>query len=309
MTLPDTMQAVVATPDADAWTEHRELPVPEPGPGEVLLKISAFAVNRGELSLLPARGEGWRPGQDVAGTIASGAGAGTRVAALLDWHGWAEYALAPDDRVAPIPDGVSDAQAAALPMAGTTALNVVRRGGSILGRRVLITGAAGGVGSYAVRLASLSGAEVTAVSRAGEHGRLRARGAAVTAARVDETEGPFDFILESVGGATLDGALERIAAGGLLVTYGNSTQEPARLDFADFRTHPDARVESFFSFTYEHIAGENLRTLLALVADGRLDPEVGIELPWTRVNEALDAVRGREVAGKAVLTVGDGAAG
>jgi len=297
------MQAVVATPEGDAWTEHRELPLPEPGPGEVLLKIGAFAINRGELSLLPARGDGWRPGQDVAGTIASGEDEGKRVAALLEWHGWAEYAVAPTDRVAPIPDGVTDAQAAALPMAGTTALNVVRRGGSILGRRVLITGAAGGVGSYAVRLAALSGADVTAVARPTEHDRLRARGAARTAAHVDETEGPFDLILESVGGTTLDGALERVAAGGLLVIYGNSTREPARLDFADFRTHPDARVESFFSFSYENVAGENLRTLLTLVAGGRLDADVGIELPWTRVNEALDAVRERQVAGKAVLTL------
>jgi NADPH:quinone reductase len=297
------MQAVVATPEGDAWTEHRELPLPEPGPGEVLLKIGAFAINRGELSLLPARGDGWRPGQDVAGTIASGEDEGKRVAALLDWHGWAEYAVAPTDRVAPIPDGVTDAQAAALPMAGTTALNVVRRGGSILGRRVLITGAAGGVGSYAVRLAALSGADVTAVARPTEHDRLRARGAARTAAHVDETEGPFDLILESVGGTTLDGALERVAAGGLLVIYGNSTREPARLDFADFRTHPDSRVESFFSFSYEHVAGENLRTLLTLVAGGRLDADVGLELPWTRVNEALDAVRDRQVAGKAVLTL------
>jgi NADPH:quinone reductase len=297
------MQAVVATPEGDAWTEHRELPLPEPGPGEVLLKIGAFAINRGELSLLPARGDGWLPGQDVAGTIASGEDEGKRVAALLEWHGWAEYAVAPTDRVAPIPDGVTDAQAAALPMAGTTALNVVRRGGSILGRRVLITGAAGGVGSYAVRLAALSGADVTAVARPTEHDRLRARGAARTAAHVDETEGPFDLILESVGGTTLDGALERVAAGGLLVIYGNSTREPARLDFADFRTHPDSRVESFFSFSYEHVAGENLRTLLTLVAGGRLDADVGLELPWTRVNEALDAVRDRQVAGKAVLTL------
>jgi NADPH2:quinone reductase len=300
---PETMQAVVATPDGASWTEMRELPVPEPGPGEVLVKISAFAINRGELSLLPARGDGWRPGQDVAGTVASGDDEGRRVAALLDWHGWSEYAVAPADRLAPIPDGVTDAQAAALPMAGTTAINVIRRGGSILGRRVLITGAAGGVGSYAVRLASLSGAEVTAVARAAEHDRLRARGATATAAGIGETEGPFDLILESVGGATLDGALERVAAEGLVVIYGNSTQEPARLDFADFRSHPDARVESFFSFSYDHIAGDNLRTLLALVADGRLDADVGLELPWTRVNDALDAVRDRQVAGKAVLTL------
>lgn len=300
---PKTMQAVVGTPGGASWTEPRELPVPEPGPDEVLLKISAFAINRGELALLPARGDGWQPGQDVAGTVASGEDEGRRVAALLDWHGWAEYAVAPADRLAPIPDGVTDAQAAALPMAGTTAINVVRRGGSILGRRVLITGAAGGVGSYAVRLAALSGAEVTAVGRAAEHDRLRARGATVTATGIGETDGPFDLILESVGGATLDGALERVTAGGLVVIYGNSTQEPARLDFADFRGHPDARVESFFSFSYDHIAGENLRTLLAMMAEGRLDPDVGLELPWTRVNEALDAVRDRQVAGKAVLTL------
>jgi NADPH:quinone reductase len=307
----DTMQAVAATPDGPGWAEIRTVPVPDPAPTEALIAVRAFGLNRGELALLAMRRDGWVPGQDIAGIVeraaadGSGPPAGTRVAALADWHGWAQYAAAPTHRIAPLPDAVDFTAAAALPMAGTTALGALRRGGSLLGRRVLVTGASGGVGTFAVQLAELSGARVTAVARAAEAERLRERGAAEVVADIADASGLFDVILESAGGRSMATAIERIVPGGLIVSLGNSSREPSPFDFATFiASQRDVRIETYFSYRREAHAGEDLALLLELVADGRLAADVGLEAPWSELGAALDALRDRRVAGKAVLRVG-----
>src|SRR3954463_4344886 len=143
------MLAIVATANGPSWTDRREVAPPAPAPNEALVGVRAFAVNRGELTLVRRR-DGWQPGQDVAGEVvqqaADGTGpeAGARVAGLAEWHGWAEQAAVPTHRLAAIPEDVDFVRAAALPMAGTTAANLVREGGPLLGARVLITRAAGG---------------------------------------------------------------------------------------------------------------------------------------------------------------------
>src|SRR3954454_5965738 len=114
------MLAIVATAEGPSWTERREVAPPAPAPNEALVAVRAFAVNRGELTLVRRR-DGWQPGQDVAGEVlqqaAGGTGpeAGTRVAGLAEWHGWAEQAAVPTRRLAPIPDGVDFVRAATLP--------------------------------------------------------------------------------------------------------------------------------------------------------------------------------------------------
>ena len=305
----DTMQAVAATPDGPGWAEIRTVPVPEPAQGEALIAVRAFGVNRGELGLLATRPD-WVPGQDIAGVVeraaadGSGPPAGTRVAALADWHGWAQYAAAPTHRIAPLPDAVAFTAAAALPMAGTTALGVLRRGGSLLGRRVLVTGASGGVGTFAVQLAELSGARVTAVARPAQAERLRERGAAEVIADIADASGLFDVILESAGGSSMSAAIEHVAPGGLIVALGNSSREPSPFDFFAFiGGHGDARIETYASHRREAHVGEDLAVLLQLVADGRLVADVGLEAPWSELGTALDALRDRRVAGKAVLRV------
>lgn len=309
-TITETMQAVVSAPDAAGGVDFRTVPVPEPAPGEALIAVRAFALNRGELRLLEARGDGWIPGQDIAGVVeraaadGSGPPAGTRVAALGDWHGWAQYAAAPAHRIAPLPDAVGFTAAAAVPMAGTTALNAIRRGGSLLGTRVLVTGASGGVGSFAVQLAELSGARVTAIARDAEAERLRERGAAEVVADIEAADGLYDLILESAGGASLAGAIARVAPEGLIVTLGNSSGEDAPLNFATFMLgHEAARIENFVSYREEARAGADVAVLLDLLAAGRLVADVGLDAPWSELPAALDALRGRQVAGKAVLRV------
>jgi NADPH:quinone reductase-like Zn-dependent oxidoreductase len=304
------VQAVVATPDGPALTERRELPPPEPADDETLVAVRAFGVNRGELTLVRTRHAGWQPGQEVAGVVirqaadASGPPAGARVAGLADWHGWAEEAAVPSHRLATIPDGVDFTVSAALPMAGTTAANLVRQGGALLGSRVLITGASGGVGHIAVQLAALGGARVTAVASAARAEALRRHGADEVVADPSEAEGTFDLILESVGGATLAAALERVAPRGLVVIFGNSSREPAPLDFRGFFGHEEAAIRSYFSALHEAEAGRNIAMLLDLVAAERLHVEIGLDDSWDRLNEALEALADRRFAGKAVLTVG-----
>jgi NADPH2:quinone reductase len=302
------MRAIVATAEGPSWTERREVPVPAPAANEALIAVRAFAVNRGELTLVRRR-DGWQPGQDVAGEVVqpaadgSGPQAGERVAGLAEWHGWAEQAVVPAHRLAPIPADVDFERAAALPMAGATAANLVRGGGPLLGARVLITGASGGVGHIAVQLAAFGGARVTAVARAERADAVRRFGADEVVASPAETEGPFDLVLESAGGASLDAALARVAPGGTVVLFGNSSREPSTIDFTAFFGHEEATVRSYFSARHEADAGRLLALLLDLAAAGRLEVEIGFRASWDRLNEALDGLSERRFAGKAVLTV------
>src|SRR6266851_1371623 len=176
------MFAIVNTPGGPEPVAIREVAEPEPQPNEALVAVHAFSLNRGELRLFQVRPEGWRPGQDIAGVVlraaadGSGPAVGSRIVALCDWEGWAERVAVPSHRIAPIADNVTFGAAASLPVAGLTALRSLRHGAPLLGKRVLITGAAGGVGNLAVQLAARSGAKVTAIvgNRAGRpsrHGR------------------------------------------------------------------------------------------------------------------------------------------
>ncbi len=307
---PTMMTAIVAAAAGDRRTERRRVEVPKPGPGEALVAVRAFSINRAELALLSQRDPGWRPGQDIAGEVAAvGDGVtdievGQRVAALVDGGGWAEYALAPERRIAALPAGVTVEQAAALPMAGTTALGLVRRGGALLGRRALVTGASGGVGGYAVQLLARSGAHVVALARATHTQRLHVLGAAEVVEALDDQVAPVDFALESVGGQTLARAIAHINTEGTVVMFGNSSGEPTPIDVFTFAGgHEDARLQTYFSYHHEHEAGADLATLLNLTAHGNLHVEVGLQEPWDAIEDTLDALAQRRVTAKAVLTI------
>jgi NADPH:quinone reductase len=224
------------------------------------------------------------------------------VAALVDWEGWAELAPVPVHRLAAIPDGVDTADAAALPMAGTTALGVLRHGGGrLLGMRVLVTGASGGVGHLAAQLAAIGGARVTAIAPRRADALASLDGVTVAAA-VTDTEGPFDLVAESVGGDALRAAIERTARDGVVVAYGNSSREPTPVDFVAFG-HDEATLRTYFSARHEHEVGARLRVLLHLMAAGRLRVDVGRRESWDRLDDVLDALDARQFAGKSVLLV------
>ena len=300
----------VTDPNAPGGLARRERPEPEPGPHEVVVAVRAYAVNRGELRLLEDRADGWAPGQDVAGVVAaaaadgSGPPEGARVVGLADGGGWSEQVAVPAHRTAVLPDAVDFAQAAGLPVAGLTALRALETGGPLLGRRVLVTGASGGVGSFAVQLARAAGAHVTG-HVSGEHRieAVRALGADAVITAIDEQAGPFDLVVDGVGGRVLHDAVHRLAPGGTATAYGVAGgREPTPLAFFDFA--PLARLIAFFVYsTGEETFGRDLGVLAGLVADGRLTVPRGVEADWGETAAALAALRERRATGKVVLTI------
>jgi NADPH:quinone reductase-like Zn-dependent oxidoreductase len=295
-----------------APVEQRELAEPQPQRNEALVAVHAISLNRGELRSVRNNGEGWVPGQDVGGVVlkqaedGGGPPAGARVVALTDEFGWAQRVAVPGHRMAVLPDNVSFAQAATLPVAGLTALRTLRHGAPLLGKRVLITGAAGGVGTIAVQLAARSGGRVTAVvGRSDRAAGMKEFGAIEVIEGIDNAQGRFGLILESAGGASLAHAVKLVEAKGTVVVYGNSSGEPTTLSFADFRGAPNSRVQSF-SYFYsesEDRFAPDLALLVSLVADGSLKPQIGVERSWRDFAAVAEQLRDRRVAGKAVLLV------
>ena len=306
------MLGLVNTPDGPAPVELRELPEPAPARNEALIAVHAFSLNRGELRSFRNNEEGWRPGQDISGIVlrqaedGSGPPAGARVVGLMDEFGWAQRAAVPSHRMAMLPDNVGFDAAAALPVAGLTALRTLHHGAPLLGKRVLITGAAGGVGHLAVQLAARSGARVTAVTgRAERADGLRELGATDVVLGIDNAPGRYALILESAGGASLATALKLVEAHGTVVVYGNSSGEMTPVSFTDFRGGQNARLQSFFYFTSgtEAQFAPDLALLVSLIADGSLTPRTGPARSWRDIAQVANELRDRRIGGKAVFRV------
>lgn len=305
------MKAYIPTGNAAEPVMLAEVPEPVPGPGEALVKVEAFSVNRGETFKLEAPAPGDRPGKDVAGLVVQPAADGTgpagfaRVVGHPMGRGWAEYAAVPTTALAVLPDTVGTLQAAALPLAGLTALRLLRAAGPVPGRRVLLTGASGGVGHYVTELAAAAGAEVTAVTRNAARGaRLRELGAAAVVHDVAEAHGPYDVVLESTGGTALPTALARLARRGTLVWFGQAGRTPVTLDFFDFFAGPESAVIRHFHYLdADTPLDADLAALVRLTARGRLHPEIGRVADWADTAATLTDLRERRIRGKAVLTV------
>jgi NADPH:quinone reductase-like Zn-dependent oxidoreductase len=204
-----------------------------------------------------------------------------------------------------LPDAVPTDVAAALPLAGLTALRLLRAAGGVAGRRVLLTGASGGVGHYFVELAAAIGTKVTAITSTPARGeRLLALGADAVVTSVEDAEGPFDVAIDSVGGDVFGQALLKLGRGGLMLWYGQASFQPARADFFALPAGPvDVTIRSLWYWTEADRDGEDLATLVDLVAAGRLHPEIGERASWTDTPRVLAAARDRQVRGKAVLTI------
>jgi len=285
----------------------------DPSGGDAVVGVDARRAVRQRVVLGPDRTFEREVRQfDPQGVLAEGCGtdvdggpnAGERVVGIRRGQAWAERVSAPRNWVAALPDGITFTQAAALPTAGLTALRTLRFGPAILGRRVLVTGASGGVGRFAIQLAHLGGADVTAlVSRPERAAGLAELGADRVVADPDHLSGRFDLILESVGGRTLARLLTRLDPEGTLITFGNSSDETTTFNVSD--VYPDAlvRIRGFEVFYAPDPFARDLRFLADLVADGKLDPQLADEMPWEAMPKALQRLENRDVAGKVALTI------
>lgn len=284
--------------------------VPTADSDQLVVAVKAFSINRGETFLLERPPGGWRPGKDVAGTVLAAGSAvtdvcvGQRVVAHPEQGGWAEQVAVQADRVAVLPDAVDFRTAAALPLAGLTALRLTRATGPLAAREVLLTGASGGVGHAFVQLAAAHGANVTAVCAEPARGaRLLELGAAEVIADVREADGPFDIALESTGGDAMGIAWARLRQHGRIVWFGQAGRQPAQMDFLDWSGATSGSLRRFDYAEDDTPVGSDLAALVRLVAGARLQIEIGLVADWAQTPDAVEALLARRVRGNAVLTV------
>lgn len=314
-----------------------DLPTPQPATGQILIRVESAAVNYSDLmrrrndpypfpTTLP-----YAPGSEVAGTVeALGAGvpgppAGTPVFALVGGDGttgYAQYALADAAGVIPIPPGLSSDEAAAIVVAGTTAVLTLTEVGQLsAGETVLIEGAGGGVGGFAVQIARLLGATVIAAASTparreaalalGAHHAVDYTATGWTEQVRDLTAGRgVDVVLEIAGGETFSQALSVLAPFGRIVVAGMAGREPLRLDdkavnafFYDPALNQSLRTFNlgvYFGLRPQ-VAVAALQTLVGYVAGGQVTVQVGHVLPLADAARAHRLVENRETTGKVVL--------
>ena len=303
------MRALVSKQSAP-FAELADVADPEPRPDEALVEVHAISLNRGETRRLAQLEPGTVTGWDLAGTVRraaqdGGPPEGARVVGLMNVGAWAELA-AVEGRApgrAPRRDLVRAGLGA--PGGGADRAPCARGRRVRIGKRVLVTGASGGVGRFAIQLAKLGGAHVTAIARRTEG--LQELGADEVAVEID-LEGPtYEAIVDGVGGPVLGQAIQRVAPGGTIVSFASTVTEPVSYPSRElFARAPGARVYGFYVFAelaHTRSGSADLRRLADLVADKRLDPQIDLTLPWSDAAQAIEALLDRRVNGKAVLTI------
>jgi NADPH:quinone reductase-like Zn-dependent oxidoreductase len=288
------------------------VPAPVPAASEAVVAVEAVSLNRGEVRALQQAEAGWRPGWDLAGVVAEAAAdgtgppVGTRVVGMAAGGSWAQRVAVPTDVLAHLPDAVDAGTASTLPVAGLTALRAVEMADTVEDRTVLVTGASGGVGRFAVQLAGQLGADVTALVSSPERGQpLLDLGATAVVTTVPDDAG-YEVILESVGGEVLAAALHAIVNDGLIVSYGNSSGAPTTFDVTRFYRRGGARLYAFVLRNELSRSGSgalDLGRLAVMAAERRLDVGIQRDASWTEAPAVVEAFLRREIAGKAVLRV------
>jgi NADPH2:quinone reductase len=296
-----------------------EVPVPEPSEGQVLVRVSRAGLNfadthQREDQYVARQSLPLIPGSEVAGVRED---SGERVVALVGHGGYAEYALAPADRVFPIPDGLDDGTALALLLQGLTAWHLYRTCARIVpGDSVLVVSGAGGVGSLAVQLAKPLGAGRVIATASSEEKRALCLELGADAAidgtpdgglreRLLEANGgrELDVVLEMAGGPLFDVALRAMADMGRLVVYGISSREQNEVRTGRLLKRSQAII-GFWLFHYlerrEHLE-EPLAELFALAAAGEIRAVVGETYGLSEARRAQEDLSSRRTRGKLLL--------
>jgi NADPH2:quinone reductase len=310
------IKAILTEPKSLSHFVLGEIDPPLPGPSQALVRVKAISLNRGEVRGGMSAQNRYVPGWDLAGVVeqaaadGSGPKTGKRVVGRLPVGAWAELVAVPTFSLAELPDKVSFSQAASLPVAGLTALAAIKKGGSLLARNVVVTGASGGVGMFAVALARLSGATVVGLIHHPEfEAAVCEAGASHVVAGEDASGaapfGPYDLIVDGVGGAVLASAAALLAPGGVCVTYGAPQVPEITFSSRLFFAAPGAIITGLILGNEEKVepASVGLKRLAALVADGRLHPHIDTETPWEQIAVVAQRLMDRQYAGKAVLLV------
>ena len=315
--MPRHVRAVVVDPAASGKLAIKPVELRDPDRDEVAVRVSAISLNRGETRrALQQADPGWRPGWDFVGmtetAAADGSGPrpGTRVVGILPSGAWAERVNCRTHAVAALPDAVGDAEAATLPVAGLTALHALRQGGLLLGRKVLVDGASGGVGHLACQLATAAGAQVWGSVRREEHRAAVAEwcsgGVVVGRELAAKPHGPFWLILDSLGGSALAAALSMLQPGGTCVTFGVSEAAQTTFESRDFFGTGGVRLYGltlFHELMSVERAGIGLALLADLIAAKKLRPQIAVEARWGEFGAVARRLIDREFTGKAVLHV------
>lgn len=306
-----------------------EIDTPTPGPGQVLVEIAVAAINpadwhfmRGEptaIRLVSGRGAPKPPaiiGSDVAGVVAAvgdgvtSVAVGDRVVAEVNRGACADAVVMKEKNAVAIPDAVDDETAAAIPMAGLTALQALRRvRGSLAGARVLVNGASGGIGSLTVQLAALQGAEVTGVC-SGRNVELVAglgASAVIDYEREDFAAGEpgYDVIIDTVGNRSTRDLRAALRRGGTIVQVSGGNGErilgPVRRQLGDSIVSPfTGRRFVFFTATADPT---DLAELMALAADGRIRPLIDRVVPFEEVPAAMAHLETGHARGKILIRI------
>jgi NADPH:quinone reductase-like Zn-dependent oxidoreductase len=307
------MRALVTDPSASPPLALAEVPDPAPGPGQVLIEMEAASVNRGEVRAARRQPAGKVIGWDVAGTVAAlGEGVdqfevGQRVVAWArDGGSFAERVAAPADWVAPLPAACDSVKAATLPIAGLTALGILRMARVHAGDRVLVTGAAGGVGLLTVQLARDTGAKVTGQARTEERGRVVAEAGAEPLLHPgdgSDVDGSYDVVLDGIGGPMFGPLVRATAPHGRMVVYGNSADAESTFRVEDF--YPKGVTIHGFRVFINVPADQGVKDLARLadeVASGRLAVHVQATAPLADALDMIGDLYDRKITGKAVIT-------
>jgi putative PIG3 family NAD(P)H quinone oxidoreductase len=321
------MRAIIATaPGGPEVLSLTTLPDPVPGPGEVLVRVAATAVNRADMLQRmgfynPPPGASEVIGLECSGTVeALGEGVtarnvGDEVCALLAGGGYAELVAVPAGQLMPVPPGVSLVEAAALPeVACTVWSNVFMLAGLQATDRFLVHGGAGGIGTFAIQLASALGAKVFTTAGSAEKLAVCADlGADVTINYNDEDfvevlleAGGADVILDNMGAAYLDRNVTALADEGRLVIIGMQGGTKAELDInkllrkraavlaTSLRARPTEEKAAICASVVEHV--------WPLVADGAVRTVVHTSLPLAEAAQAHQLMENSDHIGKIVLT-------
>ncbi len=285
--------------------------------GEEVLNVTAIGVNyadthQTENSYLSKQKLPLIPGMEVVGKTHSG----RRVLGMAMGGGYAEKVLVRTDSLVDIPDGISDGQALAMMVQGTTAWHILKTLGHLsAGESVVIHAAVGGVGSLAIQLAKMWGAYVIAVTSSDEKKKLAkdlgadvvvdARAEDMKAALMAANNGKkVDIVLEMVGGKTFDQSLEAVAPFGRMITYGMASRTPPAMLNPATLIGTSKTISGFWlahCFGRKDLLQDVLVELFALILVGKLKPVIGGTYPLSHAIDVHKMMLARASIGKIVL--------